>query len=164
MSEKTKVNLYTDGACSGNPGVGGYGAILVHVDANGVKHEKEFSQGYKQTTNNQMELLAVIVGLEALKKPCDVTVYSDSKYVVDAFNNKWIDGWIAKGWKTAGKSPVKNVDLWKRLLEAKKQHDVEFIWVKGHAGHEYNERCDTLAVAAGKKDNLKTQTAMGRLR
>lgn len=154
MEEKTKVSLYTDGACSGNPGVGGYGAILVHIDANGVKHEKEFSQGYKMTTNNQMELLAVIVGLEALKKPCNVTIYSDSKYVVDAFNNKWIDGWIAKGWKTAGKTPVKNVDLWKRLLEAKKQHNVEFIWVKGHAGHEYNERCDSLAVAAGKKDNL----------
>lgn len=159
MEEKTKVNLYTDGACSGNPGVGGYGAILVHVDANGVKHEKEFSQGYQMTTNNQMELLAVIVGLEALKKPCNVTIYSDSKYVVDAFNNKWIDGWIAKGWKTASKSPVKNVDLWKRLLEAKKAHDVEFIWVKGHAGHEYNERCDSLAVAAGKKDNLKTEVA-----
>lgn len=157
MEEKTKVTLYTDGACSGNPGVGGYGAILVHVDANGIKHEKEFSKGYKMTTNNQMELLAVIVGLEALKKPCNVTVYSDSKYVVDAFNNKWIDGWIAKGWKTAGKSPVKNVDLWKRLLEAMKQHDVEFIWVKGHAGHEYNERCDSLAVAAGKKDDLKSE-------
>lgn len=159
MAEKTKVTLYTDGACSGNPGIGGYGAILVHVDANGIKHEKEFSQGYKMTTNNQMEIMAVIVGLEALKKPCNVTVYSDSKYVVDAFNNKWIDNWIAKGWKTAGKSPVKNVDLWKRLLEAKKMHDVEFIWVKGHAGHEYNERCDTLAVAAGKKDNLKTEVA-----
>ena len=157
MTNKTKVTLYTDGACSGNPGVGGYGAILVHVDANGIKHEKEFSQGYKMTTNNQMELLAVIVGLEALKKPCDVTVYSDSKYVVDAFNNKWIDGWIAKGWKTAGKSPVKNVELWKRLLEAKKQHDVEFIWVKGHAGHEYNERCDSLAVAAGKRDDLMVE-------
>lgn len=157
MTKKTEVTLYTDGACSGNPGIGGYGAILVHVDSNGIKHEKEFSQGYEMTTNNQMELLAVIVGLEALKKPCNVTVYSDSKYVVDAFNNKWIDGWIAKGWKTAGKTPVKNVDLWKRLLDAKKQHDVEFIWVKGHAGHEYNERCDTLAVAAGKKDNLKTE-------
>ena len=156
MQEKTKVTLYTDGACSGNPGVGGYGAILVHIDSNGVKHEKEFSQGYKLTTNNQMELLAVIIGLEALKKPCVVTVYSDSKYVVDAFNNKWIDGWIAKGWKTAGKTPVKNVDLWKRLLEAKKQHDVEFIWVKGHAGHEYNERCDSLAVSASKKNLLKT--------
>ena len=157
MGDKTKVTLYTDGACSGNPGAGGYGAILVHVDANGQKHEKEFSQGYKLTTNNQMELLAVIVGLEALKKPCDVTVYSDSKYVVDAFNNKWIDGWIAKGWKTAGKSPVKNVDLWKRLLDAKKAHDVEFIWVKGHAGHEYNERCDSLAVAASKAENLKIE-------
>lgn len=157
MTEKTKVNLYTDGACSGNPGTGGYGAILVHVDSNGTKHEKEFSEGYKTTTNNQMELLAVIVGLEALKKPCEVKVFSDSKYVVDAFNNKWIDGWIAKGWKTAGKSPVKNIELWKRLLDAKKNHDVEFIWVKGHAGHEYNERCDTLAVAASKKENLKLE-------
>lgn len=157
MGEKTKVTLYTDGACSGNPGKGGYGAILVHVDSNSVKHEKEFSQGFECTTNNQMELLAVIVGLEALKKPCSVTVYSDSKYVVDAFNNKWIDGWIAKGWKTAGKSPVKNVDLWKRLLEAKKQHDVKFIWVKGHAGHEYNERCDSLAVTAAKGENLSTE-------
>ena len=154
MGEKIKVTLYTDGACSGNPGNGGYGAILVHVDANGQKHEKEFSRGYKLTTNNQMELLAVIVGLEALKKPCEVTVYSDSKYVVDAFNNKWIDGWLAKGWRTAGKSPVKNVELWKRLLEAKKSHDVNFIWVKGHAGHVYNERCDALAVAASKSENL----------
>ena len=159
MTEKTKVTLYTDGACSGNPGVGGYGAILVHVDSNGIKHEKEFSQGYKMTTNNQMELLAVIVGLEALKKPCNVTVYSDSKYVVDAFNKKWIDGWISKGWRTANKSAVKNSDLWKRLLEAKKSHDVEFIWVKGHAGHEYNERCDALAVSAGKKDNLKLEVS-----
>ena len=157
MVEKTKVTLYTDGACSGNPGTGGYGAILVHIDADGNKHEKELSEGYKNTTNNQMELLAVIVGLEALKKPCSVTVYSDSKYVVDAFNNKWIDGWIAKGWRTAGKSPVKNVELWQRLLKAKEQHNVEFIWVKGHAGHEYNERCDTLAVTASKKENLKTE-------
>ena len=157
MTEKTKVTLYTDGACSGNPGAGGYGAILVHIDNDGNKHEKEMSEGYKTTTNNQMELLAVIVGLEALKKPCNVTVYSDSKYVVDAFNNKWIDGWLAKGWRTAGKSPVKNVELWKRLLEAKKQHDVEFIWVKGHAGHEYNERCDALAVLASKKDDLKAE-------
>ena len=98
-----------------------------------------------------MELMAVIAGLEALKKPCDVTIYSDSKYVVDAFNNHWIEGWIKKGWKTSGKSPVKNVELWQRLLEAKKNHNVEFIWVKGHAGHEYNERCDMLAVEAGKK-------------
>ena len=150
----TKVNLYTDGACSGNPGVGGYGAILVYTDNNNQKHEKELSQGYRLTTNNQMELMAVIVGLEALKKTCDVTVYSDSKYVVDAFNNNWIEGWISKGWKTSGKTPVKNVELWKRLLEAKKTHNVNFVWVKGHAGHEYNERCDALAVAACKKDDL----------
>lgn len=156
MPERTKVTIYTDGACSGNPGIGGFGTILVHIDSDGIKHEKELSEGYQLTTNNQMELLAVITGLEALKKPCEVTVYSDSKYVVDAFNNNWIDGWIKKGWKTAGKSPVKNVELWKRLLAAKEPHEVEFIWVKGHAGHEYNERCDSLAVAACKKDVLKT--------
>ena len=154
MSE-IKVNIYTDGACSGNPGPGGYGTILVHTDANGVKHEKEFSKGYKCVTNNQMELMAVIVGLEALKKPCSVTLYSDSKYVVDAFNNNWIEGWIKKGWKTASKSPVKNVELWKRLLAVMEKHTVEFVWVKGHAGHEYNERCDTLAVTAYKADNLE---------
>lgn len=156
MSEKVKVKLYTDGACSGNPGPGGYGAILVHIDSNGTKHEKELSAGYKDVTNNQMELLAVIVGLEALKKPANVEIISDSKYVVDAFNNNWIDGWIKKGWKTAGKTPVKNVELWKRLLKAKEPHDVQFIWVKGHAGHEYNERCDTLAVTAYKQENLPT--------
>ena len=150
-----KVNIYTDGACSENPGTGGYGTILVYKDSEGVKHEKELSEGYKLTTNNQMELLAVISGLEALKKPCDVIIYSDSKYVVDAFNNNWIDGWIKKGWKTAGKTPVKNVELWQRLLKAKEPHKVEFIWVKGHAGHDYNERCDALAVAASKKENLK---------
>lgn len=155
MSEKIKVNIYTDGACSGNPGVGGFGTILVYIDSNGVKHEKELSEGYKLTTNNQMELLAVITGLEALKKPCDVTIYSDSKYVIDAFEKNWIEGWIKKGWKTAGKSPVKNVELWQRLLKAKDLHEVEFIWVKGHAGHEYNERCDSLAVAACKKENLQ---------
>lgn len=154
---QTKVSIYTDGACSGNPGTGGYGTILVYIDSDGVKHEKELSEGYKLTTNNQMELLAVITGLETLKKPCDVTIYSDSKYVVDAFNNNWIDGWIKKGWKTAGKSPVKNVELWQRLLKAKEPHKVEFIWVKGHAGHDYNERCDILAVNASKRENLKTE-------
>lgn len=152
---KIKVQIYTDGACSGNPGPGGYGTILVHTDSNGIKHEKELSEGFKCVTNNQMELLAVIIGLESLKKPCSVTLYSDSKYVIDAFEKNWIDGWIKKGWKTASKTPVKNVDLWKRLLAAKEKHDVEFIWVKGHAGHEYNERCDTLAVTAYKGDNLK---------
>ncbi len=155
MADKIKVNIYTDGACSGNPGPGGYGTILVHNDANGITHEKELSDGYKCVTNNQMELMAVIVGLEALKKPCTVSLYSDSKYVVDAFNNHWIEGWIKKGWKTAGKSPVKNVELWQRLLKAKENHDVEFIWVKGHAGHEYNERCDKLAVCAYKREVLK---------
>lgn len=154
---QTKVNIYTDGACSGNPGVGGYGTILVYIDTDGIKHEKEFSEGYKHTTNNQMELMAVIVGLEALKKPCNVTLYSDSKYVVDAFNNHWVEGWIKKGWKTASKTPVKNVELWQRLLKAKEPHNVKFIWVKGHAGHEYNERCDSLAVEAGKKENLKAE-------
>lgn len=155
MSDKVIVDIYTDGACSGNPGPGGYGTILVHVDKDGFKHEKELSEGYKCVTNNQMELMAVIIGLESLKKPCEVTLYSDSKYVVDAFNNNWIDGWIKKGWKTASKAPVKNVELWKRLLKAKEQHEVKFVWVKGHAGHEYNERCDNLAVAAYKGENLK---------
>ena len=136
MEEKVKVNIYTDGACSGNPGPGGYGAVLVHVDSNGVKHEKEFSAGYKHVTNNQMELLAVIVAVEA-------------------FSKNWIDGWIKRGWKTADKKPVKNVELWQRLLKALKPHDIDFVWVKGHAGHPYNERCDQLAVTAYKQDNLK---------
>ena len=155
MTEKVKVKIYTDGACSGNPGPGGYGTVLVYVDNEGNTHEKELSCGYKRVTNNQMELMAVIVGLEALKKDADVEVISDSKYVVDAFNNKWIDGWIKKGWKTAGKTPVKNVELWKRLLSAMKNHDVKFTWVKGHAGHSYNERCDFLAVSAYKSSDLK---------
>ena len=150
MPDKVKVTIYTDGACSGNPGPGGYGTILVYIDTDGNTHEKELSKGYDNVTNNQMELMAVIVGLEALKKPANVTIISDSKYVVDAFNNKWIDSWIQKGWKTSGKSSVKNVDLWQRLLKAKELHDVNFVWVKGHAGHKYNERCDELAVKAYK--------------
>ena len=157
MTEKINVTIFTDGACSGNPGIGGFGTILVYIDSNGIKHEKEFSEGYKLTTNNQMELLAVIIGLEALKKECNVTIYSDSKYVVDAFNNKWIENWQSRNWKTADKKPVKNVELWKRLLSAMEKHTVKYIWVKGHAGHEYNERCDTLAVNACKSDNLNTQ-------
>lgn len=159
MEEKAKVTLYTDGACSGNPGAGGYGAILVHIDTNGIKHEKEFSEGYKMTTNNQMELLAVIIGLEALKKPCKVKIISDSKYVVDSIDKGWLDNWVAKGWKKTGNKPVPNTELWKRLIKAKAPHDIELEWIKGHAGHEYNERCDRLAVAAYKKDNLKTEVA-----
>ncbi len=149
MSEKVKVTLYTDGACSGNPGPGGYGAILVYVDSNGITHEKELSAGFKHVTNNQMELLAVIIGFESLKKAADVTVVSDSKYVCEAFNSNWIDGWVKKNWKN-----VKNEELWKRLLKAIHGHDVKFNWVKGHAGHPYNERCDKLAVNAYKQDNL----------
>jgi len=152
--EKQFVELYTDGACSGNPGNGGYGTILRYKDSAGSWHEKELSAGYKMTTNNRMELLAVIVGLEALKKPCKVKITSDSKYFIDAFEQKWIDSWQKNNWKTSGKKPVKNVDLWKRLLNAKKLHDVELVWVKGHNGHEFNERCDTLAVMSSQSDNL----------
>ena len=148
------IKIYTDGACSGNPGKGGYGTILIAEDDNGKIHKKELTQGYKVTTNNRMELLAAIVGLEALKKPCDVELTSDSKYLVNAFNQKWIDGWVKKGWKSANKQPVKNQDLWKRLLEAKKDHNVKFIWIKGHNGHEYNERCDEMAVQSSNSENL----------
>ncbi|BAK44132.1 ribonuclease HI [Eggerthella sp. YY7918] len=143
-----QVTIYTDGAARGNPGPGGYGAVLHYVDSNGKLHVKELSQGYERTTNNRMELLAAIVALEALKSPCEVTLYSDSQYVVNAFNQHWVDGWLKRGWKNAQKQPVKNVDLWKRLLAAKEPHHVTFEWVKGHAGHPENERCDELATAA----------------
>ncbi|SET39542.1 ribonuclease HI [[Clostridium] polysaccharolyticum] len=150
-----EISIYTDGAARGNPdGPGGYGTILVFVDSKGQTHMREYSQGYKKTTNNRMELLAVIVGLEKLTKPCNVKLYSDSQYVVKAFNDHWIDGWIKKGWKRGKNEPVKNVDLWKRLLEAMKPHQVEFIWVKGHNGHEMNERCDVLATAAADGSDL----------
>lgn len=149
------VSIYTDGAARGNPdGPGGYGTILHYVDGKGTIHEKELSQGYVRTTNNRMELMAAIAGLEALKAPCDVTLYSDSKYLVDAFNKHWIDGWVAKGWKRGKNEPVKNPDLWKRLLAAKEGHNVTFVWVKGHDGHEFNERCDKLATAAADGDGL----------
>ena len=148
------VKIYTDGACSGNPGKGGYGTILIAQTDDGKIHKKEITQGFEKTTNNRMELLAAIVGLEALKKPCDVELTSDSKYLTDAFNKNWVDGWVKRGWKNASKEPVKNVDLWKRLLEAKKNHNVKFIWVKGHNGHEYNERCDRMAVESANGDNL----------
>ena len=152
--EKLFVEMFTDGACSGNPGVGGYGTILRYKDKNGLYHEKELTAGYKLTTNNRMELLAVIVGLEALKKPCNVKITSDSKYFIDAFEQKWIDGWIRNNWKNASKKPVKNVDLWLRLLTAMKPHEIELVWVKGHNGHEFNERCDKLAVESSKSSNL----------
>lgn len=142
------VSIYTDGSARGNPGPGGYGAVLRCTLADGRLHEKELSQGFELTTNNRMELLGVIAALEALKRPCKVTLYSDSRYVVNAFNQHWVEGWLKRGWKNAKKEPVKNIDLWKRLLEAKKPHEVEFVWVKGHAGHPENERCDQLATAA----------------
>ena len=150
-----KVKIYTDGAARGNPdGPGGYGTVLEFIDSKGQLHTKELSCGYKKTTNNRMELMAVIAGLEALNRPCEIELYSDSKYVVDAFNQHWIDGWLKKGWKRGKNEPVKNVDLWKRLLKAKEPHQITFIWVKGHDGHPQNERCDTLATTAADGGNL----------
>ncbi len=143
-----RVVIYTDGSSRGNPGPGGYGAVLRYTDQAGVLHERELSQGYARTTNNRMELMAAIAALEALKRPCEVEVHSDSQYVVNAFNQHWVDGWQRRGWKNAKKEPVKNPDLWKRLIAAAKPHDVRWVWVRGHAGAELNERCDQLAVAA----------------
>ena len=149
-----KVFLYSDGSARGNPGPGGFGTILKFTDGAGELHVREFSAGYSETTNNRMELLGVITGLEALKHSCDVTVISDSKYVVDAFEQKWIDNWVKNNFRTASKKPVKNQDLWNRLLEAKKDHRVSFQWVKGHDGHPENERCDELATTAADGANL----------
>lgn len=137
------VEIYTDGACSGNPGAGGWGAVLRFGG-----HEKELSGGARETTNNRMELTAVIASLKALKEPCAVTLTTDSKYVADAITKGWLAGWQKKNWRLAGGGPVKNVDLWKELLKQLAIHQVRFQWVKGHAGHPENERCDALAVAA----------------
>lgn len=152
------VSIYTDGAARGNPGPGGYGVLMRCVMSDGSVREKELSAGYACTTNNRMELLATIMGLEALKRPCKVTLYSDSQYVVKAFNDHWVDGWLKRGWKNAKKEPVKNVDLWERLLRAKEPHDVTFVWVKGHAGHPENERCDELATTAADGEGLLEDT------
>ena len=150
-----EVTIYTDGSARGNPdGPGGYGTVLQYIDTKGNLHEREYSAGYKRTTNNRMELMAAIVGLEALTKPCKVTLVSDSKYLTDAFNQKWIDSWLKKNWKKSDGSQVKNVDLWTRLLQAKKPHDVTFVWVKGHDGHPENERCDSLATSAADGQDL----------
>lgn len=141
-----KVTIYTDGAARGNPdGPGGYGTVLEYTDAGGKLHTRELSQGYVKTTNNRMELMGVIAGLEALTRPCEIDLYSDSKYVIDAFNKHWLDNWLKTDWK---KGKVKNIDLWQRLLAAKKPHSVRFHWVKGHDGQPQNERCDTLATTA----------------
>ena len=137
-----QVTLYTDGACSGNPGPGGWGAIL---ECEG--HRKELSGGEASTTNNRMELTAVIEGLSALKFGCAVTLVSDSKYVIDAITKGWVYSWKAKGWRKADKSPALNVDLWEKLLPQLDRHQMTYQWVKGHAGHPENERCDQMAVA-----------------
>ena len=141
-----KVNIYTDGACKGNPGRGGWGTILVYG-----AHEKELSGGEVMTTNNRMELMAVISGLEALREPCEVTLTSDSTYVINSITKKWLDGWEKKNWVKSGNTPVPNADLWKRLIEAMKPHTIEWVWVRGHNGHPYNERCDALATAFADK-------------
>lgn len=143
------VEIFTDGACSGNPGKGGYGAILKYNGA-----QKELSQGYALTTNNRMELLAAITALETLKEPCSVCLYSDSKYLVDSVNLGWIAKWKANNWQRNKKEKAKNIDLLIRLCAQLERHDVEFKWVKGHDGHPENERCDTLAVNAAKSENL----------
>lgn len=144
-----KVKIYTDGACSGNPGRGGFGVILEY---NGRK--KELSKGFRKTTNNRMELMAVITGLSALKEPCEVEVVSDSKYVVDAIVKEWVYTWADHDWIKSDKKPVLNVDLWEELLLLIEGHVVSFTWVEGHAGHPENERCDALAVAAAKGSDL----------
>ena len=136
-----KVELYTDGACRGNPGRGGWGAILVYAG-----REKEMSGGEPMTTNNRMELMAAIAGMEALKEPCEITLTSDSKYLVDAINQGWLDSWKKRGWKKADRSPVLNVELWQRIDQLLEIHKVTFVWVHGHTGHPYNERCDVLAT------------------
>ena len=157
MSEVQKyqktVELFTDGACSGNPGPGGWGTILRYG-----AHTLELSGGYRLTTNNRMEILAVIRGLERLKEPCRVLIYSDSKYVVDAVNKGWVFGWKKKNWVKSNKEKALNPDLWQKLLDEMKRHEVEFHWVKGHDGHPENERCDTLATTAAAQSNLLEDT------
>ena len=146
MTQRKQVEIYTDGACSGNPGPGGWGVILRYK---GIS--RELSGGDASTTNNRMELSAVINGLGALKEPCDVTLYSDSKYIIDAIQKGWAKKWKANGWMRNKKEPALNSDLWENLLQLLDLHQVEFIWVKGHAGHPENERCDQLAVEQSQK-------------
>ena len=150
------VKLFSDGSARGNPeGPGGYGTVLQFTDAVGVLHEKEISGGYRKTTNNRMELMGCIAGFEALNRPCRVDVFSDSKYLTDAFNQHWIENWVEHDWNRGKSGPVKNPDLWKRLLRAMEPHEVTFHWVKGHAGHPENERCDRLATSAADGTDLK---------
>lgn len=141
-----KIEIFTDGACSGNPGPGGWGAVLRYK-----QHEKELSGGEAETTNNRMELTAFIRALECLKEPCDITLCSDSRYVIDGLEKGWAKGWRARGWKKSDKSPALNPDLWGRLLDLVEPHTIHYVWIKGHAGHPENERCDRLAVEQSKK-------------
>ena len=149
MSKRKHVIIYTDGACIGNPGPGGYAAVLIYQNK-----RREISGGFKNTTNNRMELMAVIKALEALKEPCKVTLYSDSQYLVESLNKGWVKRWQSRGWKRNKKHMAQNIDLWKRLLELLKIHEVEFKWTRGHAGTPENERCDKLANEAATKSNL----------
>lgn len=149
MAQRKQVEIFTDGACSGNPGPGGYGVILRYKGIN-----KELSGGEQTTTNNRMELTAVITGLQALKEPCDVTLYSDSKYIIDAIQKGWAKKWKANGWMRNKKDPALNPDLWDKLLDLLEVHNVTFVWVKGHAGHPENERCDQLAVEQSLKHKV----------
>lgn len=150
-----KVILYSDGSARGNPeGPGGYGTVLLYTSPGGKEYRKEYAQGYIRTTNNRMELMGVICGLEALTEPCEVTVYSDSQYVIKAFRDRWIDGWKKRGWKTSSGGSVKNRDLWERLLQAASPHQITWNWVRGHQGNPGNERCDTLATSAADSGNL----------
>ncbi|MDM7996401.1 MAG: ribonuclease HI [Acidobacteriota bacterium] len=144
------VTLYTDGACSNNPGPGGYGVVLLYDS-----HRKELSKGYRKTTNNRMEILAAIAGLEALKEPCQVTLYSDSQYLVNAIEKGWAKRWQANGWMRNKSEKAVNPDLWERLLALCKMHRVRFEWLRGHAGHDENERCDELATSAVRGSNLE---------
>lgn len=141
-----EIKIYTDGACSGNPGPGGWGAVLEYGE-----HKKELSGGEKDTTNNKMELTAVIKALSALKEPCKVILTTDSKYVCDSVTKGWVYSWQKNNWKKADKKPALNIELWEQLLPLLQTHQVEFVWVKGHAGHPQNERCDALAVAQSEK-------------
>ena len=144
-----QIEIYTDGACRGNPGPGGYGAVLKYR-----RHRKEISGGFRETTNNRMEIFAAIAALEQLIEPCEITLYSDSRYLVDAVSKRWLANWKRRGWIKADKQPVLNFDLWRRLEAAMAPHRLKFVWVRGHASNAENNRCDELAVAAATRGNL----------
>ena len=149
MSERPQITIYTDGGALGNPGPGGYGVVMLYN-----QHRKELSGGYRLTTNNRMELMAAITALESLKRPCHITLYTDSRYVADSINLGWARRWQANGWRKNKTEKALNPDLWERLLDLLEQHEVRVMWVKGHAGNRENERCDELSVAAARRPDL----------